>query len=239
MGEDGVLHQQRRPQQQVGEVQLVGLGELQVVELEDRAAVFLQKGEKFGVKPALGGGADPFQRLLPGGKGQGGPPKRVAGARQQQAVLAELQKLLEDPGGPLLNLPAGGLEHHLPDRLQAAGLVADGEVGADVGEGGGGLAQQPPAEAVDGADLHLGGRLPGQGGNPLAHLLAGPVGEGEAEDLLRLGGPAGEQPRHPRGQGEGLAGARPGQHQQIVFPVLRRQPLLGVELQVHGEPSSL
>ena len=72
-------------------------------------------------------------------------------------------------------------------------------------------------------------RGPDQGGDALAHLGGGLVGEGDGEDLAGLHAAGGQQVGDPVGEHPGLARARPGDDEQRAALVQDRLALLRVE----------
>ena len=91
-------------------------------------------------------------------------------------------------------------------------------------------AQELHADRVEGAEprhpLH---RLAHQPAHAVLHLARGLVGEGHGQDLVRTGRPGHQQMRDPRGQGPGLARARPRQHQHRTVERQHRLPLRRVQ----------
>ena len=127
------------------------------------------------------------------------------------------------------NLPPDHFEYHFADRFLTVRLVADCEIPPDVGEALGHTAQQPRTKTVDRPYGDLFRRFPGNLGDPLGHLLAGAVGEGQAEDFRRFGRPRDQQVCDPMRQGIGLAGTGPRQKQEVVRQVFHSELLLFVE----------
>jgi len=119
------------------------------------------------------------------------------------------------------------LAHAALHQRQLVAGVADGEA---LGQLGGGvlLPQHPEAEAVKGGDEDVGAGRARQRHHPLAHLGRRLVGEGDAEDRLRID-PLHEEVGHAVGDDAGLAGAGAGQHQQRPLGGGDRLPLRRVE----------
>jgi hypothetical protein len=67
--------------------------------------------------------------------------------------------------------------------------------------------------------------VPEQPFDALAHLACGLVGEGDRQDLARLGLVGVDQERDPVGEHAGLAAARPGEYQQGALAMRDRLPL--------------
>ena len=107
-----------------------------------------------------------------------GPVLENLGA--DQVVLGLADGRLDALGGEA-GLVAGDLLHHVLDRAEAVGLVVDGESRIDAHELGV-IAQQPGAEAVEGAHPDL--RAGHQGLDALPHLAGRLVGEGDGQDVL-------------------------------------------------------
>jgi hypothetical protein len=92
--------------------------------------------------------------------------------------------------------------------------------------------QHPERVGVERAGQRLLGGAAEPGGHAGAQLGGGAPAEGQHEHLLGIG--AGLDPGHHRlDHGRGLAGARPGQHQQRAAPVVDDPPLRLVERR-HG-----
>jgi hypothetical protein len=88
--------------------------------------------------------------------------------------------------------------------------------------------KQPERVGVEGAGQRLLGGAAEPGGDAGAQLGRGPPAEGQHQHLLGVG--AGLDPGHHRlDHGGGLAGARPGEHQQRTAPVVDDPPLGVVE----------
>ena len=90
-------------------------------------------------------------------------------------------------------------------------------------------AKQPGAKRVKGAKPDLFSHRPDDRGHPLAHLAGRFVGEGYRQHRPWLGGAASQQISNPSGQHPGLAGTRPGQHQDRAVLNLNRPALHRIE----------
>ena len=80
------------------------------------------------------------------------------------------------------------------------------------------LADQPIAERVEGGDRRVRVAVRDELVDPNLHLVGGLVREGQGQDLRGPGPPGGDQPGDPAGDHLGLAGARPGDHQERPSP---------------------
>ena len=139
---------------------------------------------------------------------QGG---QEAGRVGQRAIALELE--LEQPLAQEDDHLRAGQDADVGRQAELQGVLADEPIpeGMERGDGGVGVAVRD--QLVD-PDLHLRRRL---------------VGEGQGEDLRRPGPPGGDQPGDPTGHHLGLAGARPGDHEERTLAVGHRPALLGVE----------
>jgi len=145
--------------------------------------------------------------------GQGGGP-RAAPARALAGRLVVQAQVVADQA----------------EQLDDVALVEDGEPGVE--------AQAPTVQAEDAVghgveraapDLGGGSRV-GEAAGPGQHLPGRPPAEREQAHATRVG-TAAEQPRHPGGQGAGLARAGPGQDEQRAALVLDGGPLAIIELE--------
>ena len=120
----------------------------------------------------------------------------------------------------------------LDDLLHQAELVVsaeDREIGAQADELGM-AAQDLGADGVEGAEpLHAFGDRADEGGDALAHLPRGLVGEGDGEDVRTDGLAGGDQVSDPGRQHAGLAGAGAGEHENRPFGRLHGGALLRVQ----------
>ncbi len=143
--------------------------------------------------------------LRPADRAQHGGRPELAGGRQ---VL-----LGQDPLHQLL-LVVGVVDHEPavePDRLAVA-------------------AQHPGAQRVERAGFHVLADLTGQGGDPLAQLARGAVGEGDGEDAPWPDRLDPDQVRDPVGDDPGLAAAGTGEDEQRALGRGDRPGLLGIEV---------
>jgi hypothetical protein len=90
-------------------------------------------------------------------------------------------------------------------------------------------AQGPVPDAMEGPAPEPVGLDARQILHPVQHLLGGLVGEGEQEDLAGAH-PLGKQPGDPVGEGAGLPGTGPGQHEERPRRGSHGRELLIVEL---------
>ncbi len=92
-------------------------------------------------------------------------------------------------------------------------------------------AQELDADRVEGAEPRhaLDIAFADQRSNPKFHFPRGLVGEGDGEDLRRVGEAGGEDMSDAGGQDACLAGAGAGEHQDRPLRRLDGQPLLGVQ----------
>ena len=145
----------------------------------------------------------------------------IQGHRQHvQIVIRFLEQLLD------LNHVPGLAEGHIPES-QAPLLIDDLEHGVDVGvvqhqeplgvlDGVAVLLQDGGAEAVEGVDVAR-VVVPGEGVNPLAHLVGGLVGEGDAQDVAGQDAQLVHQIGEAVGQRPGLSRTRPGNDPDKAF----------------------
>ena len=122
-----------------------------------------------------------------------------------------------------LELLEAALQH-----AQRVGLVVDREP-ARVAEPLGLDPQEPRAGRVEGHHPHAPRDTADQRGDALSHLVGRLVGEGDREDLVRVGASGGEQPGDPVGQGAGLAGPCSRENQQRPLAERHRLALGPVE----------
>ena len=154
-------------------------------------------------------------------------------------VFEQLAYLNHVPGVPVGHLPQG----------QAALLIDDLEHGVNVGvvqhqealgvlHGVAVLLEDGHAEAVEGVDV-AGVVVPGEGVNPLAHLVGGLVGEGDAQDVPRQDAQLVHQEGKSVGQRPGLPRAGPGDDPDEALSGSDSLPLGRIQvLKDVGHPSS-
>ena len=90
-------------------------------------------------------------------------------------------------------------------------------------------AQHAGAQRVEGAEPQPLGGAAEHGGDALAHLAGGLVGEGDGQHLAGKGAAGQQDMGEAGGQHAGLAGAGAGQHQQRAVHGLDGFALLGVQ----------
>ncbi|OIQ65923.1 hypothetical protein GALL_525140 [mine drainage metagenome] len=157
---------------------------------------------------------------------------RALGRRQllgrPAAVLPVVDQAGQGLGRPALGVDVLGFQQLL-DQPFLIVRVEDGVVGFQPDQlgvaaqdlGGDGVEGAQPAQALGlGAD---------DVGDAFPHLLGRLVGEGDREQLPRLGPAGGENVGQTGGQHAGLAGAGAGQDQDRPLGRLDRRPLLGVQ----------
>ena len=91
------------------------------------------------------------------------------------------------------------------------------------------LADQPVAERVERRDRGVGVSVRDELVDADRHLVGGLVGERQGEDLRRLGPMRGDEPGDPPGDDLGLAGPRPGDHEERSVAVRDRAQLVRVQ----------
>ena len=198
----------------------IGVGLEQEHRLQDHVVEVHRVG---GVQPALVEGVHRGDGLL----------EEVAhlvavGLRRQEPVLRPRDGGVHRPrrealGVELELLDAGLHEPHL------VGLVVDREA-RPVADPLGVAAEQPPAGRVEGHHPHARGGAPAHEPlHPLLHLVRGPVGERDRQDLARRGDARLDQVRDPVGEHARLARPGPGDDEQRAVGVHDRLALLGVE----------
>ena len=96
------------------------------------------------------------------------------------------------------------------------------------------FADQPVAERVERGDRRVRVAVGHELVDPDLHLGGGLVGEGQGQDLRRPGGPRGDQPGDPAGDDLGLAGARPGDHEERTAAMDHGPALLRIEAMEQG-----
>ena len=137
------------------------------------------------------------------------------------AVFPMVDNARQHPGRPFLLVDPGGDDELFEQALLIVG-VEDCEVGFQVQvahlavhrdlapDQFGVMAQQLDADRMEGAKpRHAFGHLPHHATDPFAHFARGLVGKGHGEDFARTRPPRCHKMRNSRGQGAGLARARP------------------------------
>lgn len=122
------------------------------------------------------------------------------------SLVLEVAHLVGEAAGRVaLRVEVEVAQHEAHEALAVGGVVdREGRLHPDLG---GLAAQDPHAGRVEGHDPHGARAGPDERLDTLAHLGRGLVGEGDGEDLARLGPPLAEQPRDAVRQHTGLAGA--------------------------------
>ena len=128
-------------------------------------------------------------------------------------LLQERDQRLDRADGPVLR-------QKVPDDGKAVRLVEDREVREEVGVALGLRLDDIVAEAVERPDEHTPTGIARAQDDALLHLAAGLVGEGQAEDLLRLGPALCQDIGDAAGQRIRLARAGRREQQDIVRQVL-------------------
>ena len=189
--------------------------------------------ERIGLaQPPLVLGVDLRQRLLlvraPG-------PLGVLVSRDPPGELLLVDELVLEVADPVPHAARGeslGVEvevaHDERDEPLAVGRVVDREAALhpDLGRL---AAQDAHARGVEGHDPHRPGAGSDELLDPLAHLGGGLVGEGDGQDLPRLGPPGGEQVRDAVGEHPRLARPGAGDDEQGATVVQDCLALGGVE----------
>ncbi len=189
----------RGEQQQVSEVERLGVGELALIlRVEPRDLLLVE-----------------ILRLA------------RRGGRKQPGVLP-LVDLPPDPARVVdLRIEALRLEHFL-DHAQRVRIVVDHE-SATAREMADVPAQDPHADRVEGADRDVARDRTQELLDALLHLARGLVREGHGQDLVRRNPAHPDQIGDPRRQHARLAGARAGEHQQGPLGRLDGLALGGVQ----------
>ena len=91
------------------------------------------------------------------------------------------------------------------------------------------FADEPVAKGVKGRDRGVGVAVRDELVDTDRHLVGGLVGEGQGQDLRRLGPMGRDEPGDPPGDDLGLPGAGAGDDEQRPVPVRDRPELVGVE----------
>ena len=102
--------------------------------------------------------------------------------------------------------------------------------------------QQPRRQRMERAEPPALDRPADERAHPRLHLVRGLVGEGDGEDLRRIGAAGRQDVREPRGQHPRLAGAGAGQHQHGAVDRLDRRALRlvqGVDIAARGSRGPL
>ena len=212
--------------QHVAEAVLVLLQNVRV--LAPQAQAFEQEIAEIGgvenLQPLLIGAVEPAALAV--GEGSGLAGGHLIGA--EATVLPAVDMGGELARRPALLVDALDLDHLLHQAELVVG-AEDREIGAQAHQ----LrmaAQDLGADGVEGAEpLHAFGDGADDGGDALAHLPGGLVGEGDGEDLRRIGLAGGDQVRDPGREHAGLAGAGAGEHENRPFGGLHGGALLRVQ----------
>ena len=121
-----------------------------------------------------------------------------------------------------------------PDNLQAVRLVSHRKIPCHISLPLGSPAQDFIAEAMKGPNRHAPAPDSCHAGYPLLHLVAGLVGESQADDFLRPGTLPFQNIHDAAGQGIGLAGACRGQEQDIPVQLIYYLPLFFIQkIKIH------
>ncbi len=143
--------------------------------------------------------------------------------RRQALVLPALDDMDQHPRRPTLVVDALDFQNLLQQPDLVIG-IEDGEARFQTDQFGM-AAQDADAERVKRAEPQAFMRRADQRRYPVAHFPRRLVGEGNAQKLIRLRLSAMDDVRQPCGQHPGLAGSRPGQHQQRAVKRLHGFPL--------------
>ena len=119
------------------------------------------------------------------------------------------------------------IAHHVLDGRELVGGVVDHEIAREA-DGRRLAAQQAGAHRVERGDPRPGRSLPDERLDAGPHLVRRLVGEGDGEDLARVGQGRADQVGDPEGNDAGLSRPRAGQDEQRAVGPQDRSPLLVV-----------
>jgi len=164
--------------------------------------------------------------------------ERADPVRRLAPVFPALDHAHQRLRGPTLGIHMRRFHHLLEDAELVVG-IEDREARSEADQG-----RVPPqharAERVERAKPQSLDRLVEDRADPLAHLARRLVGEGDRQDLARVGAVGDQDMGESRGQHPRLAGARACQHQHRPVHAFHGQPLLRVQAgQVFGHAGEM